>query len=229
MKYLLLILLSLASRQALAQSVPSTPSAPDRQSAPALPAPVTHTVEQTAKADIDEWQVLHDEATKNPFAHTNQFTVKFRDYTDWDWHYPLPGAKLISPYGGARHHAGTDLKTRANDTIYAAFPGSVTLSGVHYGYGNTVIIRHANGLETLYSHQSKNLVKKGDWVRAGQPIGLTGRTGRASTEHLHLEVRTGGGKPFDTSLIFDHKNHTIIRKTFVFTKQKNGTVKISSE
>lgn len=229
MKYLLLLFIAIASQHALAQSVPSTKSAPDRPSAHVLPAPVTHYAEQSEKADIDEWQVLHDEARKDPFAHTSQFTIKLRDYTDWEWHYPLPGAKVISPYGGARRHAGTDLKTHANDTIYAAFAGSVTLSGVHYGYGNTVIIRHANGLETLYSHQSKNLVKKGDWVRAGQPIGLTGRTGRATTEHLHFEVRPGGGKPFDSSKIYDHARRTLVRKTFVFRKQKNGTVKITEE
>lgn len=179
--------------------------------------------------DIDEWQTLKDEAAKDPFAKSPQFSINVKNYKEGvDWAYPLPGGKVISPYGGKRRHAGTDIKTRANDTIRAAFPGMVTLSGPHYGYGNTVIIRHANGLETLYSHQSKNLVKSGQWVQAGAPIGLTGRTGRATTEHLHYEVRVNN-KSFDTSKLYDHANHTLYPYQFVFTKQSNGTVRISFE
>ena len=86
------------------------------------------------------------------------------------WCYPLPGAKVISPYGarGGRSHSGTDLKTKPNDNILAAFDGEVVFSGNYYGYGNLVRIKHANGLETYYSHNSKNLVKQGDHVKAGQ-------------------------------------------------------------
>jgi len=186
------------------------------------------TFAQDTIPDIDEWQVLKEATAKNPFAHKNQFTVNFKQYTEGtDWAYPLPGGKVISPYGGKRHHGGTDIKTCPNDTILAAFPGHVTLSGPHYGYGNAIIIRHANGLETLYSHQSKNLCKKGDWVQAGQPIGLTGRTGRASTEHLHFETRVNG-RAFDSSILFDHAAHSLRPHLFVFTKHGNG-VKISSE
>lgn len=181
---------------------------------------------QDTKPDIDEWQTLQAEATRDPFLHTNQFTINFKNYGDSIWHYPLPGGKVISPYGGARHHGGTDIKTKPNDNIYAAFAGVVTLCGVHFGYGNCIIIRHANGLETLYSHNSKNLVKKGDWVHAGQVIALTGRTGRASTEHLHFETRVNG-KAFDSDRLYDHANHTIRREVFLFTKSGNG-VKITS-
>lgn len=178
--------------------------------------------------DIDEWQVLKDEAAKDPFAHKNQFSINFKHYVEGtDWAYPLPGGKVISPYGGARHHGGTDIKTRPNDTIRAAFPGHVTLCGPYYAYGNTVVIRHANGLETLYSHQSKNLCKKGDWVQAGQPIGLTGRTGRATTEHLHFEVRVSNHK-FNSAELYDHANHCLWPYIFVFTKHGKG-VKITHE
>ena len=97
---------------------------------------------------------------------------------------------------------------------------------MYYGYGNTIIIRHPNGLETLYSHQSKNFVKKGDWVRAGQFIGLTGRTGRATTEHLHFETRVNG-KTFDSSKLYDHNNNTVRKSKFTFTKQPNGSVRIT--
>jgi len=177
--------------------------------------------QDTTTLDINQWQELKEETVKNPFEKSNQFSIHFDRMTENDWHYPLPGAHVISPYGGKRRHAGTDIKTKPNDTIYAAFPGSVTMSQVYYAYGNTIIIRHANGLETLYSHQSKNFVKKGQWVKAGQPIGLTGRTGRATTEHLHFETRVNG-KTFDSSKIYDHKSNTIKKSKITFTKQGAG-------
>ena len=182
------------------------------------------------KTDIDEWQVLKAEVAKDPFAHQNQFSINFAVYGDDDWHYPFPGAHIISPFGGKRHHAGTDLKTRtgARDTLRAAFAGEVTMSGPFYGYGNFVLIRHANGLETAYSHNTRNLVKRGQWVRAGQAIAIVGRTGRATTDHLHFEVRVNG-KAFDSSKLFDHNANQLRKQKFVFTKQKNGTVKITSE
>ena len=178
--------------------------------------------------DIDEWQVMKVEAAKDPFMHGDQFTINFANYTVEEWCYPLPGAKVISPYGGARHHGGTDIKTRAGDTIRAAFPGEVILSGAHYGYGYCVIMRHANGLETLYSHNSRNLVKVGKWLQAGEPVGIEGRTGRATTDHLHFEVRVRG-KSFDSSRIFDHDNNALRRQIFVVTKQPNGSLKFTSE
>ena len=137
------------------------------------------------------------------------------------WAYPLPGAKVISPYGGSRGHSGVDLKTRPNDNILAAFDGVVTRSGPFSGYGNCIVIRHAYGLETLYSHQSKNLVKAGDRVKAGQVIGLTGRTGRATTEHLHFEMKLKGRR-FNPAIVFDHANRTLQQKTVVLNR--NGSI-----
>ncbi len=135
------------------------------------------------------------------------------------WSYPLPGAKVISPFGrrGGRQHAGTDMKTKANDEILAAFDGEVVFSGNYYGYGKLIRIKHPNGLETYYSHNSKNMVKVGDYVKAGQVIGLTGRTGRATTEHLHFETRVNG-KAVNSNRFFDHVNHTIRLKAFRKTK-----------
>ncbi len=178
--------------------------------------------------DIDEWQVMRVAAAKDPFAHTNQFTINFANYTDEEWCYPLDKAKLISPFGGSRRHAGTDLKTFKGDTIRAAFPGEVILSGPYYAYGNFVVLRHANGLETAYSHNTKNLVKKGQWVLAGEPIALVGRTGRATTEHLHFETRVRG-KAFDSAKIYDHSNHSIRKEVIVFTKTANGSIRIDIE
>ncbi|MGN0233270.1 MAG: M23 family metallopeptidase [Bacteroidaceae bacterium] len=183
--------------------------------------------EDTTAIDIDEWQVMRVEASKDPFEHTNQFSINFANYADEEWCYPLPGGKVISPFGGSRRHGGTDIKTKAGDTIRAAFPGEVILSGPYYAYGNFIVLRHANGLETAYSHNVRNLVKKGAWVHAGQPIALVGRTGRATTEHLHFETRVRG-KAFDSSKIYDHHLHSIKREVMVFTKQTNGQLHITT-
>ena len=139
------------------------------------------------------------------------------------WCYPLPGAKVISPYGrrGGRGHSGVDLKTKPDDEIRAAFDGEVVFSAKFAGYGNLIRILHGNGLETYYSHNSKNFVKVGDRVKAGDVIALTGRTGRATTEHLHFETRING-KAYDPSRFFDHQTHTIRMKSF--QKTRNGYV-----
>ena len=167
----------------------------------------------------DHAMTLDPDEVYDPFTITNTFLLDLEKIEEHAWAYPLPDARVISPYGGARRHSGVDLKTKPNDEIYAAFDGEVVASGPYYGYGNCIRIRHAYGLETLYSHQSKNMVKKGDKVKAGQVIGLTGRTGRATTEHLHFEV-SFGGKRLDPAIIFDHSNHKLKAATLHLTKGK---------
>ena len=167
----------------------------------------------------DHAMTLDPDEVNDPFTITNTFRLDLEKIEEKAWAYPLPDARVISPYGGARRHSGVDLKTKPNDEIYAAFDGEVVASGPYYGYGNCIRIKHAYGLETLYSHQSKNMVKKGDKVKAGQVIGLTGRTGRATTEHLHFEV-SFGGKRLDPAIIFDHSNHKLKAATLHLTKGK---------
>ena len=167
----------------------------------------------------DHAMTLDPDEVYDPFTITNTFRLDLEKIEEKAWAYPLPDARVISPYGGARRHSGVDLKTKPNDEIYAAFDGVVVASGPYYGYGNCIRIKHAYGLETLYSHQSKNMVKKGDKVKAGQVIGLTGRTGRATTEHLHFEV-SFGGKRLDPAIIFDHSNHKLKAVTLHLTKGK---------
>lgn len=133
------------------------------------------------------------------------------------WAYPLPGSHVISPYGGKRHHGGVDIKTRPNDKILAAFDGVVTRACSYFGYGNCIVIRHAYGFETLYSHQSKNFVRVGQRVKAGEVIGLTGRTGRATTEHLHFEVSCKG-KRMNPAMLFNHGRKTLQSVVFLVSK-----------
>jgi len=154
---------------------------------------------------------------EDAFADRDDIIINLADIAANRWCYPLPGAKVISPYGGRRNHSGVDLKTTPNDKIRAAFEGVVVRSGRFSGYGNCVEIKHANGLRTLYSHMSKLLVNVGEKVSAGHAIGLIGRTGRATTEHLHFELMCQGRK-YNPARIFDHANHKLKDITIRLTK-----------
>ncbi len=170
--------------------------------------------------------VFWDESAVHNFEKKIPQIIDLSKVPEEDWAYPLPGAKVISPYGGrgGRMHSGVDLKTRANDRIYAVFDGVVIMSQSFYGYGNCVILQHANGLQTLYSHNSRNLVKVGDYVHAGQKIALTGRTGRATTEHLHFEVRRNG-RHYNPDILFDHRTHQLKQHALMFSKDGRVVVK----
>ena len=123
--------------------------------------------------------------------------------------FPCTG-KVISRFGlrSGRMHTGTDIKMNKGDTIYASFNGVVTRARYYYGYGNMVALDHGNNIATSYSHLSVILAKPGENVVKGQPVGLAGSTGRATTSHLHFEIRENN-KPFDPELVFDFENGTI--------------------
>lgn len=138
---------------------------------------------------------------------------------------PTPSRKVTSNYGYRpafrRMHKGLDIKVYTGDTIVAAFDGKVRV--VRYdagGYGNFVVIRHHNGLETIYGHLSKQLVHVNDEVKAGDVIGLGGNTGRSFGSHLHFETRIAG-EPIDPKLLFDFPNQDVTGDYFVFHKDKN--------
>ena len=165
-----------------------------------------------------------DDNDDNDFNNGSMLSLDLKKIEEQHWSYPLPGAHVISPYGGrgGRGHAGVDIKTKPNDKVLAAFDGVVTQSGPYFGYGNYIVIRHAFGFSTCYSHQSKNFVKVGQKVKAGEVIGLTGQTGRATTPHLHFEIRFCG-RTIDPSIFFDHANHTL--KARVLNVQKGRRVR----
>ncbi|WP_300704431.1 M23 family metallopeptidase [Bacteroides sp.] len=163
-------------------------------------------------------------ATPGLFDKGKQIEIYLDTITDTQYAFPLPGAKVISPYGRGRgHHSGIDIKTRAKDTIRCVFDGVVRMAKPYSAYGNVIVVRHPSGLETIYSHNSKNLVHSGDTVKAGQAIALTGRTGRASTEHLHFETRING-QHFDPNLIFNMKEGILNGKNISCTKKGNEII-----
>lgn len=179
----------------------------------------SHVDISVTRAEKKEEKYSEVPADGKVFAKDGKHRINFAAFNPSEWSYPLPDAKVISNYGGrgGRKHTGVDIKTHAGDEILAAFDGTVTMSQNYAGYGKCIRIRHANGLETLYSHNSKNLVKVGDRVKAGQVIALVGQTGRATTAHLHFETRIDG-QPFDPAKIFDHLNHSIRLEAVTFTK-----------
>lgn len=120
---------------------------------------------------------------------------------------PVKKALITSHFGirYGRNHNGTDLDLETGDTVYAAFDGVIRYGRYHAnGFGNLIIARHFNGLETYYAHLSKLLVSPNTVVKAGQPIGLGGNTGRSSGSHLHFEIRFYD-QPIDPELVFDFK------------------------
>lgn len=150
---------------------------------------------------------------------------------------PVPGA-ITSNYGYRprfrRVHRGTDLRLSIGDTVVSAFDGKVRLTKYEgRGYGYYVVIRHDNGMETVYGHLSKFLVKPNQRVKAGEPIALGGNTGRSTGPHLHFETRFMG-LPINPAAIIDFENGVPHKDIFTFDhktykqSQKYGPVKRST-
>ena len=135
------------------------------------------------------------------------------------YHYPYKG-RVTSKYGPRRRgiHQGTDIDLETGDPIYATFDGRVRhTTYIARGYGNLIIIRHDNGLETFYAHLSEINVKPGDWVTAGQVIGKGGNTGRSTGSHLHYEIRYKGHS-FDPERLIDFTTGNLRRETFLLKR-----------
>ena len=136
---------------------------------------------------------------------------------------PTSNTKITSKFGPRRRrmHNGLDVKVYIGDTIRAAFSGKVRM--VKYerrGYGQYVVIRHENGLETVYGHLSKELVKEDQYVEAGEVIGLGGNTGRSTGSHLHFETRFLG-QAINPALLFDFEKQDIVADSYLFQKGRN--------
>ena len=172
----------------------------------------THT--PAAQIYGDEWDNRYaHRATELP----DSFVINLRHFC-----MPTPSRVITSDFGSrwGRQHKGLDIKVYIGDTIRSAFSGKVRI--VRYeakGYGNYIVIRHPNGLETIYGHLSKHLVTENQVVRAGEPIGLGGNTGRSTGSHLHFETRLCG-VALNPALFFDFRNQDITGDNYVFLKDR---------
>lgn len=172
----------------------------------------THT--PAAQIYGDEWDNRYaHRATELP----DSFVINLRHFC-----MPTPSRVITSDFGSrwGRQHKGLDIKVYIGDTIRSAFSGKVRI--VRYeakGYGNYIVIRHPNGLETIYGHLSKHLVTENQVVRAGEPIGLGGNTGRSTGSHLHFETRLCG-VALNPALFFDFRNQDITGDNYIFLKDR---------
>ncbi len=139
---------------------------------------------------------------------------------------PTKNQRITSKFGYRRsfrrQHKGLDVKVQIGDTIYAAFDGKIRVvadQGRRTGYGKYVVIRHDNGLETIYGHLSKHLITENEYVRSGQPIGLGGNTGRSTGPHLHFETRLIG-QELNPELLFDFPNQDVTGDTYTYYSAK---------
>ncbi|MDR1181980.1 MAG: peptidoglycan DD-metalloendopeptidase family protein [Bacteroidales bacterium] len=137
--------------------------------------------------------------------------------------FPCVNKTYVCSFYGIRNgrmHTGMDIKQNLGDSIVAAWDGIVRMAQKnYYAYGGTVVIRHPNGLETLYAHLSKINVTENQPVKAGELIGHAGRTGRATTEHLHFETRFLY-EHFDPQIIIDFKTFSLNSDTLYISKGK---------
>jgi hypothetical protein len=176
---------------------------------------------------IADYYAIWDSRNVNPYhMDPTQFndTVEIELYNQEKnqlWAPPLTSSMITSNFGqrGYRWHYGTDLELDTGDSVRAAFDGIVRIVRFDAGgWGNYILLRHYNGLETLYGHLSKQLVEGGQMVKAGELIGFGGSTGRSSGPHLHYEVRYQGNA-INPTLIYDFEKNTLYAPLFVLTPE----------
>lgn len=185
-----------------------------------------------------EWITIHeyfsiwDSKNINPYEFD---PTKFRDsvnLTLFDtlvnaWSPPLDNSHVTSHFGSRhyRWHYGTDIRLNIGDSVRTVFDGIVRIKKFDpSGYGYYILVRHKNGLETLYGHLSKQMVEVGDELKAGEVIGLGGNTGRSSGPHLHFEFRYQGN-PLNPEDIYDFESNSLISDTLLVTAESFSYLK----
>ena len=169
---------------------------------------------ENPSADLyEDWDNMHAHSRVTELP--DSFRISLKNFC-----MPTTNRVLTSNFGArwGRQHKGLDIKVYIGDTIRAAFDGKVRV--VRYegrGYGKYVVIRHDNGLETYYAHMSKQLVVEDQEVRAGDPIGLGGNTGRSTGSHLHFETRLCG-VALNPAILFDFRNQDVVDDSYMFRK-----------
>jgi LysM repeat protein len=159
----------------------------------------------------DRWdtKAIHQTEDLNWNSDSLAFTLAF---DSCDFSFPTQHPRITSPFGPrwGRNHNGLDLGLRTGEPVMAAFEGMIRISHYSTSYGNVVVVRHKNGLETLYAHMEARFVQPGQWVQNGQILGLGGNTGRSFGAHLHFAI--------DPALILDVSKGKIKNHEFYLTK-----------
>ncbi|MBQ7734998.1 MAG: peptidoglycan DD-metalloendopeptidase family protein [Bacteroidales bacterium] len=154
-----------------------------------------------------------------PFGYNNDLKIILVDGANTPFVMPCEPEKVLSKYGprNKQMHTGIDLKLALGAPVRCCFDGVVRLVKNSPSYGKVVVVRHYNGLETLYAHLDSICVGRDEIVKSGQLVGLAGRTGRASTEHLHFETRFLYTH-FDPSKMIDFDEEELVSNILVLSK-----------
>lgn len=192
-----------------------------------LPASTTHTPDIMNIYPLSEyynsWDTLYVRRyAEVPPVLNNTIQLPLFNENSTGFVFPIEG-EFLSPFGqrGRRIHSGVDIRLNAGDPVAVAFDGVVRMARYYSSYGNCVVVRHYNGLETLYSHLSKIKVKPNEVLKAGDIIGLGGRTGRATCNHLHFETRFQG-KAFNPKQLIDFNTFSLLSDTLQISKSSFG-------
>lgn len=176
------------------------------------------------KANENEFLTTYwDNDKLNPYENkiNKSFVIDLKEYVN-----PVKTKTITSHFGhrSGRQHQGVDLAASIGDTIYAAFDGKVRMSKYNRsGYGFFIIIRHTNGTETLYAHLSRMLVKQNQIVKGGEPIALSGNSGRSTGPHLHFEIRYMG-VALNPEKLIDFTTHVPLFASVMYSDElKHGT------
>lgn len=174
----------------------------------------------------DSWSNSAVNAYKN-MPKPEELVIDLRDFS-----MPIKSKVITSKFGYRarfhRNHYGLDIDGFTGDTIYAAFAGKVRIRKYNAGgFGYYIVIRHNNGLETLYGHLSKQLVNENQVVKSGQPIGLCGDTGRSYGSHLHFETRVLG-EAINPALMFDIPAQDIVSDTYTYRSRGGKNISVNS-
>lgn len=178
-------------------------------------------------------EVVHyyGQNTIEQFANTR---LTLAHNTNCDFFFPVPNGYITSKFGvrGRKHkmHKGIDIDLETGDPVFAAFEGKVRYAMYNESYGNCIVIRHPNGLETYYAHLSRIDVKSGDYVQAGDHLGAGGNTGHSRGSHLHFEVRFLGVAIDPFSIIKEGENKLALQSFVINQKsEKVATIKTTEK
>lgn len=172
------------------------------------------------------WNTLQPHPYKNNICKgDSEMTLSLTDnFMDCGYEHPFKGV-VTSRFGWRhkKHHNGIDIDLVRGDTVHNVFRGTVRLAKWTGGYGRTIIVRHHNGLETIYAHLYKIFVKPGDIVDPGQMLGRGGNSGASRGSHLHFETRFKG-KPIDPESLIDFNEFSLLSDSLVIRKTRSGYV-----